>query len=120
MKKQNDNLKASNPPEEKGKSDIIKRREALKRIATTALAFTGAAFITACTTPYSASVIDGNDADGYSSYSSYNSYASYSSYSSYNSYANYSNYSSYSSYSAYYTAYNNYYNYYYNYYINLG
>ncbi len=106
MKKQNDNLKASNPPEEKGKSDIIKRREALKRIATTALAFTGAAFIPACTTPYSASELDGNDGNGYSSYSSYNSYASYSSYSSYN------NYSSYSSYSAYYSAYNNYYNYY--------
>lgn len=111
MKKQNDNLKASNAPKEKGKSDIIKRREALKRIATTALAFTGAAFIPACTTPYSADGIDGNDGhDGYSSYSSYNSYASYSSY---------NNYSSYSSYGAYYTAYNNYYNYYYNYYINL-
>ncbi len=109
MKKQNDNLKASNPPEEKGKSDIIKRREALKRIATTALAFTGAAFLTSCTTTYSA---DGIDGDGYSSYSSYNSYASYSSYSSYNSYASYSSYSSYSSYGAYYTAYNNYYNYY--------
>ncbi len=88
MKKQNDNLKASNPPEEKGKSDIIKRREALKRIATTALAFTGAAFIPACTTPYSADGIDGN---GYSSYSSYNSYASYASYSSYTAYNNYSN-----------------------------
>ena len=106
MKKQKANLKASNPPEEKSKSDIIKRREALKRIATTALAFTGAAFIKACSSPYAAEGIDGNDGNGYSSYSSYNSYASYSSYSSYN------NYSSYSSYSAYYTAYNNYYNYY--------
>ncbi len=101
MKKQKDNLKVSNPPEEKGKSDIIKRREALKRIATTALAFTGAAFMTACSTPYSASGTDGQDGDGYSSY---NSYASYSSYGNYSSYSRY-------------TAYNNYYNYYYNYYV---
>ncbi len=113
MKKQNDNLKASNPPEEKSKSDIIKRREALKRIATTALAFTGAAFIKGCSSPYSASGTDGDDGhDGYSSYSSYASYASYSSYNSYASYSSYGNYSSYSRYTAYY----NYSNYYGNYY----
>lgn len=108
MKKQKDNLKASNLPEEKGKSDIIKRREALKRIATTALAFAGAAFMTACPTPYSPSGIDGtSDGGGYSSYSSYNSYSSYASYSSYSSYSVYGRYA----------AYNNYYNVYYNYYV---
>lgn len=111
MKKQKDNLKASNPPEEKGKSDIIKRREALKRIATTALAFTGAAFMAACSSPYSPLGSDGTPyGGGYSDYSSYNSYNSYSSYASYSSYSSYSKYSRYH-------AYDDYYNVYYNYYV---
>lgn len=96
------------------KADRVKRREALKRIATlTVGGITGSMIYAACKDdPVSAY----GDYSSYSSYSNYSSYNSYSSYSSYNDYSSYNSYNDYSVYSRY-AEYSNYYNYYYNYYV---
>jgi hypothetical protein len=96
------------------KNNRLKRREALKRIALSAVTFSGLApvisLISSCQKedigPFSYDSLSSGSYSNYNDlYSSYFDYTSYSSYSSYSSYASYASYSSYSG---------GYYNYYYN------
>ena len=100
---------------------VLKRREALKRMAYAAAGVVPILLESCGRNVTSTSPVQHyrvvRTYSAYNNYSSYSSYNSYASYNSYNSYANYTSYSSYSNYSVYYHAYDNYSNYYYNYYV---